>query len=52
MSARALSLVIVVVAVAGGATPAGAATTISGSLGGAKLPSKGAGVTSVRAIAL
>jgi hypothetical protein len=52
MSARALSLVIVVVAVAGGATPAGAATTISGSLGGAKLPSKGAGVTSVRAVAL
>jgi hypothetical protein len=53
MSARALSLVVVVVVAGGGsATPAGAATTISGSLGGAKLPSTGAGVVSVRAVAL
>ena len=53
MNARALSLVAVVVVVgAGAATPAGAATTISGSLGGGKLPAKGAGVASVRAVAV
>jgi hypothetical protein len=51
MSPRALSLVVVV-AGAGSATPAGAATTISGSLGGGKLPAKGAGVASVRAVAV
>ena len=39
-------------AVAGAATPADAATTISGSLGGGKLPAKGAGVASVRAVAV
>jgi len=53
MNARALSLVAVVVVVgAGAATPAGAATTISGSLGGGQLPAKGAGVASVRAVAV
>ncbi|HEX5922585.1 MAG TPA: CsgG/HfaB family protein [Baekduia sp.] len=51
MSARVLGLVVAVVAVAGAATPAEAATTISGSLGGGKLPGKGAGVASVRAVA-
>jgi hypothetical protein len=50
MNARVLSLVVVMVG-AGAATPAGAATTIAGSLGGAKLPAKGVGVTSVRAVA-
>jgi hypothetical protein len=52
MNARLLGLLVVVVVGAGwGATPAGAATTISGSLGGGTLPAKGAGVTSVRAVA-
>jgi hypothetical protein len=51
MNARALSLVVVVVAGAGAATPAGAATTVSGALGGGKLPAKGTGVASVRAVA-
>jgi hypothetical protein len=50
MNARVLGLVVVMVG-AGAATPAGAATTIAGSLGGAKLPAKGVGVTSVRAVA-
>jgi hypothetical protein len=52
MNARALGLVVVAAAVAGAgaAAPAEAATTISGSLDGAKLPAKGAGVTSVRAV--
>ena len=52
MNARALGLVVAVLAVAGAATPADAATTISGSLGGGKLPAKGAGVASVRAVAV
>ena len=52
MNARALSLVVAVVVSASAATPAGAATTISGSLGGGKLPAKGAGVASVRAVAV
>ena len=53
MNARALGLVVVAaVAVAGAATPADAATTISGSLGGGGLPAKGAGVASVRAVAV
>jgi hypothetical protein len=52
MNARALGLAVAFAAVAGGATPAGAATTISGSLAGGKLPAKGAGVASVRAVAL
>jgi Curli production assembly/transport component CsgG len=53
MNARALGLVVAAAAVAGAAAaaPADAATTISGSLGGAKLPAAGAGVTSVRAVA-
>src|SRR4051794_16846645 len=51
MNARALGLAVAFAAVAGWATPAGAATTISGSLGGGKLPAKGAGVASVRAVA-
>ncbi|MGZ4271569.1 MAG: hypothetical protein ACXVSX_20480 [Solirubrobacteraceae bacterium] len=51
MNARALGLVVAAVAVAGAATSADAATTISGSLGGGKLPGKGAGVASVRAVA-
>jgi Curli production assembly/transport component CsgG len=51
MNARALGLVVAVVTVAGAATPADAATTISGSLGGGGLPAKGAGVASVRAVA-
>jgi hypothetical protein len=52
MNARALGLVVAVVVSAGAATPAGAATTISGTLGGGKLPAKGAGVASVRAVAV
>src|SRR3954454_24028592 len=52
MNARALGLAVAFAAVAGWATPAGAATTISGSLAGGKLPAKGAGVASVRAVAL
>jgi len=54
MNARALGLVVaaVAVAVAGAATPADAATTVSGSLGGGGLPAKGAGVASVRAVAV
>ncbi|HSS56843.1 MAG TPA: CsgG/HfaB family protein [Solirubrobacteraceae bacterium] len=52
MNARALGLVVAVMAVAGAATPADAATTISGSLGGGGLPAKGAGVASVRAVAV
>jgi hypothetical protein len=52
MHARALGLVVAVAAGAGAATPASAATTISGSLGGGKLPAKAAGVASVRAVAL
>ena len=52
MNARALGLVVAVMAVAGAATPADAATTISGSLGGGRLPAKGAGVASVRAVAV
>ena len=52
MNARALGLVVAVVAAAGAAAPAQAATTISGSLGGGKLPAKGAGVASVRAVAV
>jgi hypothetical protein len=51
MSARVLGLVVAVMAAASAATPAEAATTISGSLGGGKLPGKGAGVASVRAVA-
>jgi hypothetical protein len=52
MKARALSLVVAAsVAGACAAAPADAATTISGSLGGGKLPAKGAGVASVRAVA-
>ena len=50
MNARALGLVVAAVAVVGAATPAEAATTISGSLGGGGLPAKGAGVASVRAV--
>jgi hypothetical protein len=52
MNARALGLAVAVVAAAGAAAPADAATTISGSLGGGKLPAKGAGVASVRAVAV
>jgi hypothetical protein len=52
MNARALGLVVAAVAVAGAAAPADAATTISGSLGGGGLPAKGAGVASVRAVAV
>ena len=52
MNARALGLVVAVaVAGVGAAAPADAATTISGSLGGGRLPSKSAGVASVRAVA-
>ena len=50
MNARALGLVVAVLAVAGAATPAQAATTVSGSLSG-QLPARGAGVASVRAVA-
>ncbi len=52
MNARALGLVVAAAAGAFAAAPAGAATTVSGSLGGGKLLAKGAGVTSVRAVAL
>ena len=53
MNARALGLAVAAaVAGAAAAAPADAATTISGSLGGGKLPAKGAGVASVRAVAL
>ena len=52
MNARALGLVVAVTTVAGAATSAQAATTISGSLGGGKLPAAGAGVASVRAVAV
>jgi hypothetical protein len=52
MSTRVVGLVVAVVVCTVAATPAGAATTISGSLGGGKLPAKGAGVASVRAVAL
>jgi hypothetical protein len=51
MSVRVVGLVVAVVVCTVAATPAGAATTISGSLGGGKLPAKGVGVTSVRAVA-
>lgn len=51
MSARVVGLVVAVVVCTVAATPAGAATTISGSLGGGKLPAKGVGVASVRAVA-
>ena len=51
MSTRALALLVAVVAGVGAAAPADAATTISGSLGGGRLPSKSAGVASVRAVA-
>jgi hypothetical protein len=50
MNARAVGLIAVVAAAAGGATPAGAAT-ISGSVSGATLPAKGTGLASVRAVA-
>ena len=50
MNARALGLVVAVLAVAGAAAPADAATTVSGSLSG-QLPAKGTGVASVRAVA-
>ena len=52
MNARLLGLVVAAVALAGAATPADAASTISGSLGGGGLPAKGAGVASVRAVAV
>jgi hypothetical protein len=52
MNARPLGLVVAVAVSAGAVTPAVAATTISGSLGGGKLPAKGAGVASVRAVAV